>query len=660
MTYRAEEALGDSPLRPFVVELVRREPVVAVELEPLGRDDAGRQLETIAGRPLPASLVEELHVRSGGNPFFLEELFAARESAQEGAVPRSVADAVLLRIGRLDDPAARVLGLVAAAGGRSGFELLERLVAPGELEPAVRSALDAGLLVREPDDGGVCFRHALMTEVVYGELLPPERVRLHRAHRRGAGARARRRPRRSSRSSGTAPAPVTTRSPPRSPPGWRPTRVYAFSEARVHLERALELWDAVGRAPPALAIDKAELLSRAAQAARFTGDRSRAVELALEALGEIDAARDPVRAALLYERLGEHHFWDDELRPGVLRASARAAARAARPERARLLAAQGHALMGLRRLDVSRRACEAALAAAAEVGRRSPGGAGADDAGLVLAFLGDGAAGEAHVRRALELAEAFAPGEATARAYLHLGEVQRLRGAHAAALETMNAGERAAARLGMRESFGRFMYVNAIEDLLRLGRWDEAEQRIVAAERMDLGVTGAVMRHASAAHLFALRGEAARARTQLDQAAGLAQDGLPSEFVAPVQVAAATLALATGSPAEARGATSPWGLAAATDALYTPPLLWLGIRAEADIAERARALRRRPDAADASARAETLLAQLAALIATAGGDAAPPDARAHLALGRAELSRSPGAAPPAVWEAAVSAWDRAR
>ena len=175
----------------------------------------------------------------------------------------------------------------------------------------------------------------------------------------------------------------------------------------------------------------------------------------------------------------------------------------------------------------------------------------------------------------------------------------------------MNAGERAAARLGMRESFGRFMYVNAIEDLLRLGRWDEAEQRIVAAERMDLGVTGAVMRHASAAHLFALRGEDARARTQLEQAAGLAQDGLPSEFVAPVQVAAATLALATGAPEDARRDVA-LAATAATDALYTPPLLWLGIRAEADLAERARALRRRPDAADASARADALHAQLAA------------------------------------------------
>ena len=56
--------------------------------------------------------------------------------------------------------------------------------------------------------------------------------------------------------------------------------------------------------------DRVELLARAAQAARFTGDPERAVALCREA---IDAdATSPARKALLYERLGEFHFWDDE------------------------------------------------------------------------------------------------------------------------------------------------------------------------------------------------------------------------------------------------------------------------------------------------------------------------------------------------------------
>jgi ATP/maltotriose-dependent transcriptional regulator MalT len=654
LSYRAEEALGASPLRPFVTELVRRPAVTALELEPLGRDDARRQLETIAGGQLAAALVDELHARSGGNPFFLEELFAAR-AAEEDAVPRSVADAVLLRVGRLDEPGVRLLDALAAAGGRADFELLARLVPAGELEAALRAGLDAGLLVRERDDGGVALRHALMTEVVYGDLLPPARVQLH--HRIATAL------------TGIAGTPASQlavqwyRAGAREEAlaasvaaGLRAADAYAYSEARAHLERALELWDASA----GLGLDKAELLSRAAQAARFTGDQTRAVELALAAVGAVDPEREPVRAALLYERLGEHYVWDDERALGCYDRALALLPSGPSPERARLLAAKGHALMGLRRLDASRADCEAALAVAAAVGAEAQEAQARLTLGLVLAHQGAGAAGEGHVRRALALAEGWAPGEVTVRAYLHLGEVLRLRGAHSAALQAMVDGERAAARLGMRGSFGRFMQVNAIADLLRLGRWDEAAEQIDALEGLDLSVTSAVMRHISAAQLLALRGQEAGARAELERAEAQTENGLPSEFVAPLGVAWATLALTAEAPAEARRhvAAGLAAVAAAEDALYTPPLLWLGIRAETDLAERARALRRRADVADAQVRATALAARLDALVADAGGEAAPPDARAHQALGRAELCRLAGKPAPAAWETAIGAWDR--
>jgi ATP/maltotriose-dependent transcriptional regulator MalT len=653
LSYRAEEALGASPLRPFVTELVRRPAVTALELEPLGRDDARRQLETIAGGPLAAALVDELHARSGGNPFFLEELFAAR--AEEDAVPRSVADAVLLRVGRLDEPGVRLLDALAAAGGRADFELLARLVPAGELEAALRAGLDAGLLVRERDDRGIALRHALMTEVVYGDLLPPARVQLHRRIATALTGIA-----------GTAASQLAVqwyRAGAREEAlaasvaaGLRAADAFAYSEARAHLERALELWDAAA----GLALDKAELLSRAAQAARFTGDQARAVELALAAVGAVDPERDPVRSALLYERLGEHYVWDDERALACYDRALALLPSGPSPERARLLAAKGHALMGLRRLDASRADCEEALAVAAAVGAAAQEAQARLTLGLVLAHQGAGAAGEGHVRRALELAEDCAPGEVTARAYVHLGEVLRLRGAHAAALQAMVDGERAAARLGMRGSFGRFMHVNAIADLLRLGRWDEAAEQIAALEGLDLSVTSAVMRHVSAAQLLALRGEEAGARAELARAQALTENGLPSEFVAPLEVAWATLALTAEAPADARRhvAAGLAAIATAEDALYTPPLLWLGIRAEADLAERARALRRRADVADAHARATALAARLDALVADAGGDAAPPDARAHQALGRAELSRLAGTPARAAWQTAIGAWDR--
>ncbi len=93
----------------------------------------------------------------------------------------------------------------------------------------------------------------------------------------------------------------------------------------------------------------------------------------------------------------------------------------------------------------------------------------------------------------------------------------------------MDEGEREAARLGLRASFGDFMYVNGADDLLRLGRWDEAAERLDEAARRNLSRTAAAMRRGTAGLLHALRGELDAARRELD-ATG---DGeLPDEFLA--------------------------------------------------------------------------------------------------------------------------------
>ena len=259
--------------------------------------------------------------------------------------------------------------------------------------------------------------------------------------------------------------------------------------------------------------------------------------------------------------------------------------------------------------------------------------------GITLGFLGDLAGGERELRAAL----ATARGEDGMRAYVHLGELLRLRGDHAGALEAMETGERAAARLGMSGSFGSFMYVNAIDDLLRLGRWDEAEARLHAAGRMDLGVTATTMHHASAAQLCALRGEAAPAREHLERARAGIELGLPGEFETPFRSAAAALALAERDPGAAREHAAA-ALTAQPEPLYTPVLLWLGIRAEADAAEAARAHRRTVDLT----RADELLAAF---------PDAGADALAHGELALAERERAAGAPRGVQWRAAADRFD---
>jgi DNA-binding CsgD family transcriptional regulator len=214
-----------------------------------------------------------------------------------------------------------------------------------------------------------------------------------------------------------------------------------------------------------------------------------------------------------------------------------------------------------------------------------------------------------------------------------------------------------AARLGMRSSFGNFMHVNGADDLLRLGRWDEAAARIEDGRRRDLGVTAAVMHSTLAGRLRLLRGDLAAARGELERADELVGDELPSEFRTPLRAAWAEWRLLAGD-AEVAAAQAEEALAAlggAKDPLYTPALHALGVRAEADRAEVARGLRQ--DAGPSVERARRLAADLGALIAAWGGDAAAPDARANAVLVRAELARAEGGSDPERWREAARAWD---
>ena len=293
--------------------------------------------------------------------------------------------------------------------------------------------------------------------------------------------------------------------------------------------------------------------------------------------------------------------------------------------------------MGLRRWDEARACCEAALDAGA--GPRIT-------LGLVLAYLGEPEVGEAHLRRALELA---ANGEETARAYLHLGRAAaRCAAITRARWRRWSTASARRPRLGLRGSFGHFMYVNAADDLLRLGRWDEAAERLAEAERMDLSRTASALRRAIAGQLHALRGELEAARRELD-AAG--DDGLPSEFLTPLAAARAALALARGRRRRRRACTSTARSAASRTRSTRRRCTRSALRAEAEAAEQARARRRAPD----PARAGALLAGLERAASTA---TPPPDALAHRALARAEHARVDGRSRAAsCWAAAADAFD---
>ena len=197
-TYRAEDA--DPRLRHWLAQLDRARLAEELTLGPLERSEVAAMLGAIFGqqRPLPDELVEAIHALAEGNPFYVEELLDALVAAgdirqvdgawewdprptAEWHVPRSLQDVVQQRVGRLSPTAREVLTLAAVIGRRFDFDLLRRLAQVDErtLLSLIKELIAAQLVVEESREQ-FAFRHALIRQAVYAELLARERAALHR------------------------------------------------------------------------------------------------------------------------------------------------------------------------------------------------------------------------------------------------------------------------------------------------------------------------------------------------------------------------------------------------------------------------------------------------------------------------------------------------
>ena len=147
-------------------------------LQPFDRAELGEALADILGAAPDGALLDRLFTRSEGNPLFTEELLAAGLDGR-GAAPQSLRDAFLVRIERLSPDAQRVARAVAVA--RSADEAMLAAITGLDrdaLQDALRQSVAEQVLVAGAD-GRFGFRHALLREALYDDLLPGERGELH-------------------------------------------------------------------------------------------------------------------------------------------------------------------------------------------------------------------------------------------------------------------------------------------------------------------------------------------------------------------------------------------------------------------------------------------------------------------------------------------------
>ncbi len=181
-TYRSDDLHRRHPLRNSVAEWSRLPGVARLQLDPLVDVDIRSLVQSLHPGPLPEVDIRAIVDRAEGNAFFTEELVVATSRGGR-ALPDDLADLLLLRLDQLDESSRLTVRAAAVAGRRVSHELLARVVdlGPQALDKAIREAVDSNVMLPMGADG-YAFRHALLAEAVYDDLLPGERVRLHRAY----------------------------------------------------------------------------------------------------------------------------------------------------------------------------------------------------------------------------------------------------------------------------------------------------------------------------------------------------------------------------------------------------------------------------------------------------------------------------------------------
>ena len=178
VSYRADDLHRRHPLRRHLAEWSRVGGVRRLALAPLGDEAVTRLIGELVPGGLGAAETGDIVDRAEGNAFFVEELTSAA-TGPGSWVPAELADVLLVRLDRLDDRARQVVRTASVAGRKVAHELLAAAsgLDPAALDEGLRQAVEMNVLV--PDGDRYAFRHALLGEAVYDDLLPGERVRLH-------------------------------------------------------------------------------------------------------------------------------------------------------------------------------------------------------------------------------------------------------------------------------------------------------------------------------------------------------------------------------------------------------------------------------------------------------------------------------------------------
>lgn len=597
------------PLLGIVAELARLPWLERIDLARFDERELVQQLTGILGRVPDPELAHDVFERSDGNAFFAEELVATG-AIGGGPLPGSLRDVLATRLAALDEVTQGIVRLASVAGRMVSHELLERIA--GTTSPvliaALREAVEQRVLVHVVDPWpGYAFRHALVREAAYDQLLVTERIAIHRAvagalerdetlspagelARTGEIAYHAMAARDLSRALSASLVAISVAE-----------QASAHAEVEVHLERILDIWSQIPDAASRIGMDHAELLARAARAAASAGHHERAVAHARDAIAGLAPTDTERRVATLLELFD--YAWE-AADIGTAEGAVFEALATLRDERSPT-SAQAFAADALLRWHQGRytKAQETATRAieiARECGARGELARALMVLGQIHTQLGETNNADAALAEAERIFEDVTDPDLRVRTCRWRGWARFVHGHFEESLAYDRLGLEIARREGSDGRYGVNLLDGVLENLIELGRW--AEARAIGEQilgRMTLSFE-MVYSHVSLARMYTLQGRIADAEREISQGAEIAAVGPHRVWQLEDAI---RLAYATGRHSDGRSLMES-ALSASAEPDRDATLWWplaKAIGGEADRADAARRRRRNAEVEEAVA-----------------------------------------------------------
>lgn len=666
-TYRDDER-AQGPQLWSLVDRLYRTGGRRLDLPRFGRDELAGLLHSLIGHRPDDVMIDAVLARSEGNPFLAEELVAA--DATSGVLPEGLRNLLLARTEELSPAARHVVGLASAAGIAVEDDLLERAwkATYGQataLAEALRQAVTAGVLVGVAGQRRYAFRHAMVREAIYDDLLPTDRSQWHRVlarclaasdagtshaeraawiahHWLAAGDRAR-----------ALPASIDA--------GEAAEQTSAFGEASRQYRTAASLWPEVAGGPAGPAASTAWtlslLLERAALMTYLAGDPDRAVEEVTAAIDLADRETECTRVGLMYERKARYRWSAGHPHDATLQDVTTAVELVPdepTPARAMVLAAMGAELMLGHRFGEAITFTEQSLILARQAG--SPPDVVAHALSTLatsLAYTGEVAEGVRLAEESVRVATQAGDTENLYRGYGNWSCVLMLHDLRRSVQVALD-GAKGADRDGLAMTYGSFLIGNAIASLLALGEWPQAESLLADAftgpQTEPVAEANLVV---SSVVLAAWQGQRPRVDRDLARIDAALTRGGHADMRSRLSIAAAEAATwCHAYPAAFRYLLAADRADADTDDIeMRTNLVAVGLRLLADWPGEHLG-------GSAQQRNELTSRMLELTSDSAVRDAPGLQARPYLLTAQAEASRLAGAPAPDLWRAAADAWDQ--